>query len=105
MSYDEIEIPAYLKKKKSNVSKSSVKTKHKHLYEKCLLVESGSGHVTRAKFCTVCGKVHDIKMFTVERVQGGYRALTQEEILAEYKDAPKFTVEDVLIKSVPIEQE
>lgn len=58
----EHEIPKYKKSKKSNISKSNHKSKHKHQYEECLIQYDSTfvGKINRytrlTGYCTICGK-------------------------------------------------
>ena len=95
------EIPKYKKKKKSSISKSSEKLKHKHEYIECLLIEKG--HPYRAIVCKFCGKIYDIKFFESERCEDGMqRMLDDDEVLEKYKDLEKIEIESVFQKYVPI---
>ena len=58
----ENEIPKYLKSTESNISKSNRKSKHKHLYDECLIQYKNDfikkTIVTKlSSYCTVCGKI------------------------------------------------
>lgn len=64
----ENEIPKYLKQKESNISKSNKKSKHKHLYEECLIrykityswlpeERRNKIHTSLSSYCTICGKL------------------------------------------------
>ena len=98
------EEPKYRKKKDSSVSKSKVKSKHKHQYKQCLLV--CPSHVSRASYCTLCGKIKDVKFFEPEPVKPGLlRMLTSEEVLERYSDLERFEISDLsTAKYVPIER-
>ena len=86
------EIPKY-RKKKSSVSSASKKSKHKHIYKDCLLIMENGPH--KAQYCTICGKIGNIEFFETEKVNGGYRMLTDTEIYNKYKDI--FTYFDALL--------
>ena len=100
----DLEEPKYRKKKDSSVSKSKVKSNHKHQYEQCLLV--CPSHVFRASYCTLCGKVRGIKFFETESIGHGLlRMLTSEEVLERYNDLERFEISDLnAAKCVPIER-
>ena len=61
----ENEIPKYKKSKKSNISKSNHKSKHKHQYEECLIQYRstfiGKTHlnISLYTYCTICGKINE----------------------------------------------
>lgn len=63
----EHEIPKYKKSKKSNISKSNHKSKHKHQYEECLIqydstfVGKINRHTRLTGYCTICGKIGSVK--------------------------------------------
>lgn len=63
----ENEIPKYKKSKKSNISKSNHKSKHKHQYEECLIqydstfVGKINRHTRLTGYCTICGKIGSVK--------------------------------------------
>lgn len=100
----DLEEPKYRKKKDSSVSKSKVKSNHKHQYEQCLLV--CPNHVFRASYCTLCGKVRGIKFFETESI--GHRLLrmlTAEEVFERYSDLERFEISDLsAAKYVQIER-
>lgn len=93
------EIPKY-RKKKSSVSSASKKSKHKHIYKDCLLIMENGPH--KAQYCTICGKIGNIEFFETEKVNGGYRMLTDTEIYNKYKNIIKFEIESVFQKYVVI---
>lgn len=92
----------YKKRKGSSVSKAKVKAKHKHTYEDCLLFENGKPN--KATYCSICGKIDDVKVFDFVRISGGYRVLSEDEVLEKYKDLKKFEVESVFQKCIPKEE-
>ena len=58
----ENEIPKYLKSTESDISKSNRKSKHRHLYNECLIQYKNDftkkNIVTKlSSYCTVCGKI------------------------------------------------
>ena len=63
----EHEIPKYKKTKKSNISKSNHKSKHKHQYEECLIQYDSTfvgkiiRHTRLTGYCTICGKIGSVK--------------------------------------------
>lgn len=93
------EIPKY-RKKKSSVSSASKKSKNKHIYKDCLLIMENGSH--KAQYCTICGKIGNIEFFETEKVNGGYRMLTDTEIYNKYKNIIKFEIESVFQKYVVI---
>lgn len=100
----ELEEPKYRKKKDSSVSKSKVKSHHKHQYEKCLLLSAGYPY--SASYCTLCGKVKGIKFFETESIGHGLlKMLTAEEVLERHSDLERFEISDLsAAKYVPIER-
>lgn len=70
MGAENNDIPKYLKRQPSSVSKASHKSKHKHQYKECLIEDRD--RVCLAKYCTVCGKVIDINYFKADRINGHY---------------------------------
>lgn len=101
------------KHKKRSQRKSPKKSKHKHLYEPCLLWEDDSvvgignvviGGVYKAKYCTVCGKIGNVKISesVPTEIPGYNRALTTEEMLDKYKDLKVFTVNSIWDKYVTL---
>ena len=93
------EIPKY-RKKKSSVSSASKKSKHKHIYKDCLLIMENGPH--KAQYCTICGKIGNIEFFETEKVNGGYRMLTDTEIYNKYKDVIRSKIESIFQKYVVI---
>ena len=63
----EYEIPKYKKPKKSNISKSNYKSKHKHQYKECLIqysiVFAGKTFINTKLYgyCFICGKIGSVK--------------------------------------------
>ena len=81
----ENEIPKYIKKKDSSVSKSKHKSKHKHEYEDCLLVVDGYTH--KSEYCKICGRIGRIKFFESKRTKEGFLTfLNKQEIYDKYKE-------------------
>jgi hypothetical protein len=88
----ENEIPKY---KKISLKATTKKSKHKHLYGQCLLIDV-SKNVSRANYCVECGNIGDIFMFESIDAGNGYnRMLNSEEVLDKYKDLPKKLVDDI----------
>lgn len=84
---DEPNIP-HKKKKESDVSKSSKKSKHKHAYDKRVVFEyQGNGALDDiwyigAYYCSICGKIGD----QIEtKIFQNYKK-TKEEWLEKYPD-------------------
>lgn len=97
----ENEIPKCKNKKPSSTSKSSEKSKHKHEYVECLLIEKG--HPYRAIVCKICGKIYNIYFFESERCEDGMRRILDADGLFEkFKDLEKIEIESVFQKYVPI---
>lgn len=98
---DNGEIPKYKKKTKSSISKSSIKSKHKHEYKECLFVKDGRPY--KGTYCTICGKVDDIGTFeTVEMDNGMHRMMNNDEIFDKYKHLDQIEIEDIFQKFVPV---
>lgn len=63
----EHEIPKYKKTKKSNISKSNHKSKHKHQYKECLIqypiAFAGKTFINTKLYgyCSICGKIGSVK--------------------------------------------
>lgn len=93
------EIPKY-RKKKPSVSISSKKSKHKHIYKDCLLIAENRPH--KAKYCIVCGKIGNTEFFETEKVNGGYKMLTDAEIYDKYKNIERFEIESIFQKYVVV---
>ena len=60
----DLEIPKYLKRKETDISKANKKSKHKHQYEECLIRykwnwEENKIHTSLNSYCTICGKIND----------------------------------------------
>ena len=110
---DDNEIAKYKKKTGSNVSKSKVKSKHKHMYKSCLITGSFGNtnlqHVSIASYCIICGKIGgniDPTRDVVEHISGKHlRMLSKEEILEQNKDLEIFDIGDMWTKYVPLNKE
>lgn len=92
------------KKKPSSVSKSKTKSTHAHSYAECLLVEP-DGDPHRAKYCTICGKINDVKFMETEKTDHStYRALTGNETWERYRHLPTFPVNSIFDKYVVLSE-
>lgn len=119
----ENEIPKYKKSKKSNISKSNHKSKHKHQYEECLIqygstfVGKINRHTRLTGYCTICGKIDSVKngkykteleQLRKER-QGDSKFcvfISGEEIYERYHNKlPVFYIEDSFADYVVLERE
>ena len=92
------DIPKYRKKRRSSVSNSREKSKHKHEYKECLLIEKNRPHW--ATYCTICGKIGDVHLFECE----GLTVMTDEEIYNKYHNLKQFKVDEVWQKYLQIEE-
>lgn len=97
------EIGKYVKKKESNTSKADKKSKHKHIYEECIILDTNDKHwrydkhfpkPLLATYCTVCGKVDNWKIPTV-KIKGGYLMMSDTEVEEQYSHLPHFEVNDI----------
>lgn len=89
------DVPKYIKKKESSVSKSKVKSKHNHEYVNCLLVKDND-RPYKATYCKICGKIGNINFFETERTENGYfRILDTDEVFEKYKDLERFYIDDI----------
>lgn len=96
----EDEVGKHKKKKESSTSKSKRKSKHKHEYKDCLLIEK-ENKPHKSKYCSICGKIYDVKFFETKRLENGkYLVLTNEEVFEKYKYLEKFYVNSVWDKYV-----
>lgn len=103
------EVGKYVKKKKSNTSKVSKKSKHKHIYKECLLTCDflKSNRIALGSYCIICGriggrKIEHNKIMDDDGNFQAYRSLTNEEILEKHKSLPLFRINDFSDKSVSI---
>lgn len=64
MDFDN-EVPKHIKKKKSSISKSREKSKHRHEYVDCLLIVDNKKPY-KATYCKFCGKVNNVKFCETE---------------------------------------
>lgn len=119
----EQEIPKYKKSKKSNISKSNHKSKHKHQYEECLIqydstfVGKTNRHARLDGYCTICGKIGSVKNGKYETEleqlrksrQGNSKFcvfISDEEIYERYHNKlPVFYIEDSFADYVVLERE
>lgn len=93
------EIPKY--KKKSN-KKHMKKENHKHIYEKCIIIDKYN-HKSVAKYCTICKKLKLINHFETvpdEKNPMFHRTLTDEEFDKKYGNLEEFKVKDICQKYV-----
>ena len=93
------EIGKYVKKKESNTSKAGKKSKHKHIYEECIITDTNDKHwcygePLLATYCTICGKIYDWKIPTV-KTEYGYTMLNDTEVEEKYSHLPHFEVNDI----------
>lgn len=119
----ENEIPKYKKSKKSNISKSNHKSKHKHQYEECLIqydstfVGKINRHTRLTGYCTICGKIGSVKngkykaeLEQLKKSRQGNNsfliAISGEEIYERYHNKlPVFYIEDPFADYVVLEKE
>lgn len=100
----EDETPKYRKKKLSSTSKSFEKSKHKHEYIMCLLLEQARPYP--ASYCKICGKIGNVAFGSTERLEDGrYRLLSDEEVFEKYKHLEQIQVETIWQKYVPVNKE
>lgn len=98
------ETPKHKKKKLSSVSKSSKKSKHKHEYIECLLIEKGHPHW--ATYCRFCGKIGNLHFFETEPYRDGmWRQLDYDEVYEKYKGLEKIEIQNIFQKYIPINSE
>lgn len=57
-----------------------------------------------ASYCTVCGKIRSWN-YCLEKREGGYRELFDEEAFKKYKDLEQIAVKDLFVKYVPLTTE
>lgn len=119
----ENEIPKYKKYKKSNISKSNHKSKHKHQYEECLIqydstfVGKINRHTRLTGYCTICGKIGSVKngkfkaeLEQLKKSRQGNNsfliAISGDEIYEKYHNKlPIFYIEDSFANYVVLEKE
>lgn len=94
MDFQEEKIP-YLKKKESNISKANKKSKHKHIYDKTVVIEyqhkDTYANVRQAAFtyCSICGKLgkHIPNTYMRKNEDGTYHFWTKEDYQEAFSDA------------------
>lgn len=97
------EIGKYKKYTKSNVSKAKSKSKHKHTYSNgIVIINDKYDSVYKVKYCTECGRIYDLSSETVVTDKGYCRMLHNDELLEKYKDLPRFTIPNIMVKFVSI---
>lgn len=103
------EVGRYIKKKDSNISKSNMKSNHKHIYKEALIDELEYGIVGIGTYCEICGKLDNLVIpHDIIKSDYGvkYRSLTKEEIRVRYSYLPHFTIDNwYKTKFVDIEKE
>lgn len=82
MLISENEIPKYRKK----MNKTITKSKHKHIYEACLLYDMKSKYYYKGEYCSICGKIGNWGIETKRNDMGLIQMLSQEELKQKYKD-------------------
>lgn len=115
------EAPKYRKSKDSNVSKISKKSKHKHLYEECLIrydfsvMDKPTTHTSLCSYCTICGKIGErfkedksiVSDYTRKSTIFGktYDSyISSDELYEKYKDKlPIFKLNDMFDHYVNLE--
>ena len=117
----ENDIPKYFKSTESNISKSNLKSKHKHHYEECLIQHpfsfagKTSIHTQLCSYCTICGKIGDklkdsiVKDYIKSELHNRriiYSVMSGTELYEKYHNKlPVFFVEDIFKeKYVDLEQ-
>lgn len=97
------DIPKYRKKKNSSTSKSCTKSKHRHQYKQCLLMKEHRPY--RATYCTICGKIDDVRFGETERMENGMlRMLDDDEVIEKYRDLEQIEISDIWQKYIPIKE-
>lgn len=97
------EVGKYLKKKDSDTSNAKKKSKHKHIYTDCLLINVGKDYlpnhnVLLGSYCSVCGKINNWQVVWDMELVNGYRfhnIVTDEDVLRRYSHLPKFEIENI----------
>lgn len=113
------ESPKYRKSKNSNVSKVNKKSKHKHLYEECLIRYDYAfmkPTITCLRsYCTICGKIGERfkndKSVVSDYIRNGtafgktYDSyISSDELYEKYKDKlPVFKLDDMFDDRVNLE--
>ena len=102
--FDSVNLNRHRKKRPSNVSKSIMKSKHRHEYEECMLI-SDNGQYNRAEYCIHCGKIHNVFMFETMRCSNGYyKQMSQDEVKKTWSDLKRFHVSDIWENVVNLEE-
>ena len=106
----DLEIPKYLKRKETNISKVNKKSKHRHQYEECLIRyklnwEENKIHTSLNSYCIICGKINDKMknsividyMQKVDTPMGKRYIQNSEDVLYDtyHGRLPVFFVEDI----------
>lgn len=106
----DLEIPKYLKRKETNISKANKKSKHRHQYEECLIRykwnwEENKIHTSLNSYCIICGKINDKMknsividyMQKVDTPMGKRYIQISEDVLYDtyHGRLPVFYVEDI----------
>lgn len=97
------EIGKYIKKKESNTSNAKKKSKHKHIYSDCLLINVGKPYLPNhnvflGRYCEICGKIDNWRMVWDCESRGLYKYYTgvdDEETLQRYSHLPHFETDDI----------
>ena len=94
--------PKYMKRRASNKSDAREKSKHRHIYTDCLLVEDGHPH--KATYCKLCGKIQDVKMFETKKSPESSCSVVMkdDEIFDKYKELEKFQVKTIFAKYISL---
>lgn len=92
----ENEVPKYKKKSQKTVKKS----KHKHTYKECLILDKKLNLHMIGEYCIICGKIGNVKLSESEKMENGYfRMLTQRELLEKHKDLELKEIESIFKNS------
>ena len=79
-----------------------IKSSHKHLYDDCLLLDQDN-HVFKASYCTVCGRISNLRFAEVSKQPGGTdKALTDTEVLKKYDGLRQFHITSYSQKQVEL---
>lgn len=82
-------------KRKSQKSKSSHKSNHKHEKAYCIIKSNRKGWLNRAEYCPICFKIQEVFFF--EMKHGAYMMTLDsynEALLDEYADLDIYRVND-----------
>lgn len=100
----EDEVGKHKKKKESSISKSDRKSKHKHEYKDCLLIDKDN-YPHKAIYCEICGKINDVSFFESEKInERCYKFLNFKEVFEKYKNLEKFYVNSIWDKYVGLDR-